>query len=175
MLTYDRPVRTAIVIPGHGSFDRRGRYSISRRCAALVDEAGRLARRSPPELVVFSGWGPPGSRSEAEQMRGLWRGGAGELVVEPTARTTAENAARTLPLLRERGIERAVVVCAPLHLYRTRYFFRRLYGSAGIEVAVRAAPVAPSAGALLWELLALPLRRDQLRAAEDELRERRAA
>ncbi|HSP71636.1 MAG TPA: YdcF family protein [Gaiellaceae bacterium] len=168
-------MRTAIVIPGHGSFDRRGRYRISGRCASLVGEAGRLARRSPPEAVVFSGWGPPGSRSEAEQMRGLWRGDAVELVVEPTARTTAENAARTLPLLRERGIERALVVCAPLHLYRTRYFFRRLYGQAGIEVAVRVAPVAPSLRALLWELLALPLRRDQLRAAEDELRERSAA
>lgn len=174
MLTYDRPVRTAIVVPGHGSFDRRGRYRISDRCAALVAEAERLARRAHADAVVFSGWGAGGGRSEAEQMRGLWRGEEVELVVEPTARSTAENASRTLPLLRARGIERAIVVCAPMHLYRARYFFGRLYGAAGIQVAVRAAPVAPTVRAVLWELLALPLRRDQLRAAAAELEERDA-
>ena len=173
MLTYDLPVRTAIVVPGHGSFDRRGRYRISARCASLVAEAERLARRSAPEAVVFSGWAPPGGVPEAEQMLGLWHVPGIETLVEPTARSTAENASRTLPLLLERAIERAVVVCAPLHLYRTRYFFGRLYGPAGIQVAVRPAPVAPSAGALVWELLALSVRRSQLHAARAELKARR--
>ena len=157
---------TAIVVPGHHGPER---------LKDLVQEAELIAESTHVDAVVFTGWSRNGGPTEAELMHDAWGGPDVELVVEPTARTTAENAARTLPLLRERGIERAVVVCAPLHLYRTRYFFRRLYGPAGIEVAVRAAPVAPSAGALLWELLALPLRRDQLRAAEDELRERRAA
>ena len=61
------------------------------------------------------------------------RPGAGEVIpvidlrvklglprVEPTARTTAENAARTLPLLVELGVRRAVVVCAPLHFVRRK-------------------------------------------------------
>lgn len=161
-------MRTALVVPGHGAFDRSGRYRISPRCAALVAAAERLARRTPVDAVVFTGW-----RSEADQMRALWRVARVEAVVEPTARTTAENAARTLPLLRQRSIERAVVVCAPLHLVRTRYFFGRLYAAGGIDVAVRPAPVAPTAGALLWELLALPLRARQLAAAEAELRETR--
>ena len=39
-------------------------------------------------------------------MRDAWRGPAVELVVEPTARHTAENAARTLPLLLERDVGR---------------------------------------------------------------------
>jgi uncharacterized SAM-binding protein YcdF (DUF218 family) len=164
------PPRTAIVVPGHGRLDRRGRYRISDRCGRLVAEAGRLAPRLGASTVVFSGWAPPGSEPEAEQMRRLWDGGdALELLVEPTARTTAENAARTLPILLEHGIERAVVVCAPLHLYRTRWFFRRLYLPAGVAVAFRVAPVLPSLGALAWELLALPLRSEQLRAAQAEL------
>ena len=39
-------------------------------------------------------------------MRDAWRGPAVELVVEPSASVTAENAARTLPLLVSRGVER---------------------------------------------------------------------
>jgi uncharacterized SAM-binding protein YcdF (DUF218 family) len=165
------PPRTAIVVPGHGRLDDDGGgYRISDRCARLVAEAERLAPRVDACAVVFSGWAPAGSEPEAVQMRRLWEGGgAYELLVEPTARTTAENAARTLPLLRERAIERAIVVCAPLHVYRTRWFFRRLYAPAGIDVGVRVAPVAPSPAALLWELLALPLRKAQLRAAQSEL------
>ena len=58
--------------------------------------------------------------------------------------TTAENAARTLPLLRERGVARAVVVCAPTHLARTRLLFGRLYRSAGVDTAFRAPAVAPT-------------------------------
>ena len=39
-----------------------------------------------------------------------------EMVLEPTASTTAENAARTLPFVIERKIEDVVVVCTPLHV-----------------------------------------------------------
>jgi uncharacterized SAM-binding protein YcdF (DUF218 family) len=92
-------------------------------------------------------------------------------VLEPTASTTAENAARTLPLVTERGIRRAVVACTPLHLYRTRWFFRRLYAARGIETAFTAPPTLPTPSALAWELGALTVRSRQLRAAEQELDE----
>jgi len=167
-----RPVITAIVVPGNGSFEADGAYRITARCRRLVAEAERLAERLAPRAVVFSGWAPNGSVSEAEQMRDAWRGPELELVVEPTATITAENAARTLPLLRERGIERALVVCTPLHLYRARYFFRRLYAAHGIEARFRTAPVAPTLHALTWELVALTARSRQLRAAEAELSRR---
>src|ERR1043166_127898 len=120
-------MRTAIVVPGHA---RRGR--ISGLCLTLVREAERIAAATPVDAVVFSGWAPRGGQTEAEQMRAAWNGPDVELVVEPTAAVAAENAARTLPLLRERAVERAIVVCAPLHLYRARYFFSRLYGAHGI-------------------------------------------
>ena len=66
-------------------------------------------------------------------MQRLWPGPEVELLLEPTASTTAENAARTLPLLVERQIEHAVVICSPLHFYRARWFFRQLYAGHGIH------------------------------------------
>jgi uncharacterized SAM-binding protein YcdF (DUF218 family) len=164
--------RTAIVVPGHRSLGSDGVHRISSRCEVLVREAEVLARTGGADVVVFSGWSSTGGPSEAEQMRDAWRGPGAELVVEPTARTTAENAARTLPLLRERGIARAVVVCAPTHLARTGVLFGRLYRSAGIEVAFRAPPVAPSVRAVAWELAAFPFLPLQLRAARSELARR---
>jgi uncharacterized SAM-binding protein YcdF (DUF218 family) len=165
-----RTKTTAIVVPGNGAFEPDGGYRITARCRRVVAEAERLAERVVPRAVVFSGWAPDGSASEAEQMRDAWRGPDVELVVEPTATITAENAARTLPLLLERGIERALVVTTPLHLYRARYFFRRLYAAHGIDTRFRVAPVAPTLHMLGWELVALTARSRQLRAAEAELR-----
>jgi uncharacterized SAM-binding protein YcdF (DUF218 family) len=157
-------MRTAIVVPGHAN---RGR--ISTLCLALVREAERLAGTMPVDAVVFSGWAPRGGQPEAEQMRAAWRGPDVELVVEPTAAVTAENAARTLPLLLERSIERAVVVCAPLHLYRARFFFSRLYGAQGIATEFRTVTAGRTLPALVGELAEATAARRQLRAARAEL------
>jgi uncharacterized SAM-binding protein YcdF (DUF218 family) len=167
-----RSKTTAIVVPGNGAFEPDGSYRITTRCRRVVAEAERLAERCSPRTVVFSGWAPDGSVSEAEQMRDAWRGPDVDLVVEPTATITAENAARTLPLLLERGIERALVVTTPLHFYRARYFFRRLYAAHGIAARFRMAPVTPTPHMLAWELVALTARSRQLDAAEAELRRR---
>jgi len=139
-------VPTAIVLPGHHTRARRLR---------LVREAERLAVELPVDLVVFTGWARRGGISEADEMRSAWRGPDVELVVEPTASVTAENAARTLPLLLERGIRRAIVVCAPLHLYRTRFFFTRLYGAYGVATAFKVARTGVGLRALAWEMAAL--------------------
>ena len=163
-------VETAIVVPGHGSIDPAGVHRISARSRGLVVEAERLVSSLGASLVVFSGWSSTGGPSEAEQMKEAWRGPAVELLVEPTARTTAENASRTLPLLLARGVRTAVVVCSPLHALRTWLFFSRLYRSRGIAVRIRAARVRPSLRAVAWELGALPLVPVQLRAARAELR-----
>lgn len=164
--------RTAIVVPGHRSLGSDGVHRISRRCERLVREAEALASADAADVVVFSGWSSTGGPSEAEQMRDAWQGPAAELVVEPTARNTAENAARTLPLLRERGVGHAVVVCAPSHLPRTRLIFGRLYRSSGVEVAFRAAPLAPSLRSIAWELAAFPFLPVQLHHARTELARR---
>ena len=161
--------RTAVVVPGHGEAGADAVHRISRRCLRIVREAELLVSTTAADLVVFSGWSSTGGRSEAEQMRDAWHGPEVELVVEPTARNTAENAARTLPLLLERGVDRAVVVCAPPHLLRTRFLFRSLYHGSGVEVAFRVARLTPTLGAVAWELAALPFLPLQVRAARAEI------
>jgi uncharacterized SAM-binding protein YcdF (DUF218 family) len=159
----------ALVVLGSSWSDRDGSYRISRACRRLVAEAERIARRLPVDVVVFSGWAPGGGPSEAVQMRALWRGpGAVEVVVEETASTTAENASRTLPLLLERGVTEAVVICTPLHLLRARWIFRNVYARHGVAVRFRPARVAPTPGALAWELGALTVAARQVRAAQRE-------
>jgi uncharacterized SAM-binding protein YcdF (DUF218 family) len=164
--------RTAIVVPGHGWLDLDGVHRISGRCMRLVLEAEQLVSSSAADVVVFSGWSPTGDRSEAEQMRDAWHGPAVELVVEPTATSTAENAARTLPLLLERGVGAAMVVCAPPHLLRMRLLFGPLYRGSGVEVAFRVARLAPTLRAVAWELGALPFLPLQLHFARAELARR---
>src|SRR5262249_35519389 len=158
-------MRTAIVVPGHA---RRGR--ISDVCVSLVREAQRIAATSQVDAVIFSGAAVRGGEPEAEQMRDVWHGPDVELVVEPTAHVTAQNAARTLPLLLEPRIERAVLVSAPLNLYRARFFFTRLDGAAGIATEFRPVPAGRTVRALAWELGAAPAVPRQLRAARAELR-----
>jgi hypothetical protein len=92
-----------------------------------------------------------------------------ELVAEPTARTTAENAARSLPLLLKRGVGHVTVVCTPLHSLRVRYFFEGLYPRFGIRIEVREADQAPTARALAREVGALGLMWSQRRRALHEL------
>jgi uncharacterized SAM-binding protein YcdF (DUF218 family) len=144
----------AIVVPGS---------SLRRTRAALVRDAARTALRTGARTVVFSGAG------EAEHMRSLWRGPEVELVTEDEATSTAGNAALTVPLLLERGVRSAIVVCAPAHVLRARWIFRRIYGGHGIAVQVRAARVAPTPGAIAWELAAIGVAARQVRA---ELRRR---
>ena len=132
----------------------------------LVAAAERALLDLDADVVVLSGCAPDGGSSEAARMRALWRDPAGvELVLEETASTTAENAARTLPLLLRRGITDAVVICAPLHLFRASRMFRRIYGDHGICVRFRVAREVPTPGALLWELGALTVSGRQARAA----------
>jgi len=100
-------------------------------------------------------------------MRDLWQGPDVELVLEESATTTAENAALTLPLLLERDVREAIVVCAPAHLIRARWIFRRIYGARGVSVRFRLARVAPTPGAIAWELAASTVARRQVRAYLD--------
>jgi uncharacterized SAM-binding protein YcdF (DUF218 family) len=164
--------RTAIVVLGHGWRDLDGVHRISRRCLQLVREAELLASSTGAEVVVFSGWSSTGGPTEAEQMRQAWEGPAVDLVVEPTARSTAENAARTLPLLLERAVDGVLVVCAPPHLVRARLLFSSIYRGSGLDVAFRVARQAPTLRSIGWEVAAFPFLPLQVLAARAELARR---
>ena len=144
---------TALVVLGSSSARVRRR---------LVAAAERIAHATEPQTVIFSGWD-----GEAKQMRELWSGPVVELVLEEHAETTAQNAAHTLPLLQQRHVKHAIVVCAPTHVPRARWIFRRIYLRHGIDVRFAAARVLPTPGALVWELAALGVAARQVR---DELR-----
>ncbi len=122
---------------------------LSQGCLNRLRQAEALADGTV--AVVLAGGGP-GQRTEAEQMRDAWRGPDVELVLEPYSCNTAENAALVLPLLRERLVEKALVVAAPVHVPRVRYLFDAVFHGSGIEVDyVRAGPL-PTPYALAWEL-----------------------
>jgi uncharacterized SAM-binding protein YcdF (DUF218 family) len=139
----------AIVVPGS---------TVARTRERLVREAERAARETGARIVVLSGAG------EAEHMRELWHGPDAELVLEEHATSTAENAALTVPLLVARGVSDAIVVSAPAHLLRARWIFRRIYGAHRISVRFRVARIAPTPGAIAWELAASTVARRQVRS-----------
>lgn len=139
----------AIVVPGSAHARTRER---------LVREAERAARDAGARIVVFSGAG------EAPHMRELWSGPDAELVVEEAATSTAENAVLTVPLLLDRGVRETIVVSAPAHLLRARWIFRRIYGAHRISVRFRVARIAPTPGAIAWELAASTVARRQVRS-----------
>jgi uncharacterized SAM-binding protein YcdF (DUF218 family) len=120
-----------------------------------------VAQRTGAELVVFSG------RDEAAHMHSLWRGPDVELLVDESATSTVENAARSLPFLLERGVRSAIVIVAPAHLLRAGWIFRRVYGAEGIQVTLHAARVLPTPGALVYELIAATVARRQVREELD--------
>jgi hypothetical protein len=155
----------AIVVPGHSAGGL-----VTTRCHRVLARAAQIADEREPRVVVFTGRASRGAPSEAEQMLEAWTGRRDvELLVEPTARVTAENASRSLPLLLERDVRLATVVCSAVHAPRVRYFFGTLYRRFGIDCDVRAAWSAPTPRALAWELGALTVLRRQLRAAAAEI------
>ncbi|HEX6699325.1 MAG TPA: YdcF family protein [Gaiellaceae bacterium] len=155
--------RLAIVVPGASARTPHG-WTLSAGCLACVAAAAPLAEEHGAAAVVFTGYAPRGGATEAELMREAWRGQGGvEVVLEPLARNTAENAARTLPLLQKRGIDSAIVVCSWIHQARVRFFFTRLYRDAGIRTRIVAVKAPLSPRAVLWELAAAPVAWSQRR------------
>jgi hypothetical protein len=160
----------AVVVPGQGDLLADGAYRLTERCRRLLGEAAELAERRRPRVVVFTGWSPYGGETEAAQMLAAWPGrGDVELLAEGSSATTAQNAGQTLPLLLERGVTEATIVCTPLHRPRVAYFFGGIYGRFGIECRYRSPACGFSAGALAWEAVALSIARRQRREVLAEL------
>ena len=112
--------------PGSSPGDR-----VSDESWARLRRAERLAQAEPPRAVILTGYSrTPDGLSEAEQMKARWTDADVPALLEDAGRNTAENASRSLPLIRAIGdVRRVTVVTSGWHL-RAPYFFApyRLFG-----------------------------------------------
>jgi uncharacterized SAM-binding protein YcdF (DUF218 family) len=157
-----------IVVLGYHEIDDDGRHGISPICRAAIRRAEALAAELPPRAVIFTGWSSNGGPPEAEQMAEEWRGRRDvALIREPHAINTAENAVRSLALVRAiDGASEVVLVCSIRHFPRVRFFFGRLYRSQGYVTRYRY---------VLWPLPSLSLVRHEISSIFRMARDRRRA
>jgi len=130
-----------VVVLGYSNGRTEGLHPI---CAARLQRA--VAEAADADAVVLTGHGRrPGALPEAELMRAAWRGRSTRLVCDPTARITAENAARVAALVRDLGATEVVVVTSWWHSVRARLFFHALLGRrrTRLRVIATARPWSP--------------------------------
>ncbi len=163
-----------LVILGYHEFGADGSHGISEVCRAGVRRAEALADRTKPRAVVFTGWSSTGGPSEAEQMADAWNGRSDvELIRESYAANTAENAVRTIDVLR--GLDGpfdVLVVCSIRHFPRARYFFAGLFRRHGHRIGFsHVASPLPSAAVWRHELGSITRMVGDRRAALELLHE----
>jgi hypothetical protein len=118
---------------------------------------------------VLTGWTRTGGLSEAEQMKAEWPLLDTPTVLEEGGRNTAENASRSLPIIRAVGeLRRVTVVTSTWHL-RTPYFFAP-YRTFGIRLSFRTTPHGDWLRQVPHELRGMTGAREQRRRALAEMR-----
>jgi uncharacterized SAM-binding protein YcdF (DUF218 family) len=129
-------------------------------CAARLARAAELS--TSEDVVVLSGWARTSDATpEAALMAAAWSGAAREVVVDPVARTTVENAHNTVNDVLRVGASEVLVVTSSWHARRARVAFRWLLRFTGVTVRSASPPGGSLAGSLrelpLWLLLPLQL------------------
>jgi uncharacterized SAM-binding protein YcdF (DUF218 family) len=157
-----------IVVLGYHEIGDDGRHGISSICRAAVRRAEALAVQELPRAVIFTGWSSDGGPPEAVQMADEWQGPPDvALIREPHAVNTAENAVRSLELVRTiDGASEVVLVCSIRHCLRVRFLFDRLYRTHGYVTRYRY---------VVRPLPSLPLWYHELRSIVRMARDRRRA
>ena len=92
-----------------------------------------LYRAGKAPVLLLSGGAHPENRPEAEQMRDILRVMAvppGAMLLETQSRTTHDNARFSAAMLRERGVQRVILVTSAFHMRRAAAAF----AAQGIEV-----------------------------------------
>jgi uncharacterized SAM-binding protein YcdF (DUF218 family) len=124
------PVRRVIVVLGYSNGSSEGLHPV---CAARLAFAAKLA--TADDVVVLSGWArSPGTSPEAELMRDAWAGSVAKVVVDPTARTTVENALNAVDDILGADAREVLVVTSRWHAARARTAFRLVLRGRGITV-----------------------------------------
>jgi uncharacterized SAM-binding protein YcdF (DUF218 family) len=126
-----------LVVLGHREPAISVEHRISAESRARLRHALRIARRTPVRAVVLTGYTTTGGLSEAEQMKASWDEHVAPAVLEVAGRNTAENAARSLPIILALGeVADVTVVSSAWHL-RVPLFFAP-YRDLGLRVSYRA-------------------------------------
>jgi DUF218 domain len=141
---YGRPTAAStpgavIIVLGYCEFQPDGTHGISAICRAGVRRAETLADDAKPHAVIFTGWSSTGGPTEADLMAEAWNGRRDiPLIRESLATNTAENAVRTLAVVRSLdAVSEAVVVCSIRHFPRVRFLFERPFREHGYTVSYR--------------------------------------
>ena len=152
MAPTDRGQAIVVLSCGMRLYDATGKhvepgYETAARCLHAAD----VYHRGPRRPVLVSGGKDPSDSGPtlAEVMRDLLvklRVDPADIIVEPDATTTFENATLSEKLLRRRGIHRIVLVTDAAHMRRSVACF----DTVGLEVT--AAPCNYSAGRFKWSL-----------------------
>jgi glucosamine-6-phosphate deaminase len=159
----------AVIVLGHREPGRSAEHRISDESRARLHRALQECRLDPPRLVLLTGWTRTAGLSEAEQMKAEWPLLDVPALLEEGGRNTAENASRSLPIIRAVGeVRRVTVVTSSWHL-RAPYFFAP-YRSLGLRLSFRTTPHGGWPRMLREELRGLPRMREQRRRALAEMR-----
>ena len=126
-----------LIVLGHREPGISTEHRISDESRARMHVAERLSRADPPRAVVLTGYTRTGGLSEAEQMQAEWDAGKVPNLLEDAGRNTAENASRSLPIVRALGgIRHVTVVTSAWHL-RAPYFFLPYATTFGLRLSFR--------------------------------------
>jgi uncharacterized SAM-binding protein YcdF (DUF218 family) len=126
-----------LIVLGHRDPGVSPEHRISAESRARLRHALRIARRVPVRAAILTGYTSAGGLSEAEQMKTAWDEHEAPALLEVAGRNTAENAARSLPLVLALGDCRHVTVVSSAWHLRVPWFFAP-YRRAGLQVSYRA-------------------------------------
>lgn len=126
-------------------------------CAARLERA--VSETSPGDAVLLSGWARRrrSKADEAELMRCAWRGTAGRIVLDRSARTTYGNAVGAAATARELDISEVVLVTSGWHGRRASSLLRAALSGSGRRVTIAATPERGTIRARLRELGCWPI------------------
>jgi glucosamine-6-phosphate deaminase len=159
----------ALVVLGHREPGISAEHRISDESRARLRRAERECRRDPPRVVILTGYTRTGGLSEAEQMKEEWPLPEVPALLEDAGRNSAENASRSLPIIRAIGdIRRVTVVTSSWHI-RAPYFFAP-YRVFGLRLSFRSTAHGNWPRMLWQELRGLRSLRKQRRRAMAEMR-----
>ena len=155
----------AVIVLGHREPGLSAADRLSDESRARIRRAERVCARHAVRVVVLTGYShTPDGLSEAEQMKAVWTVPGVPAVLEDAGRNTAENATRSLPLIRAIGDVRHVTVVTSAWHLRTLYFFAP-YRALGLRLRFAGELRGPWLRMLLEEFRGAPRMRRQRREA----------